>query len=139
MIKTFVCPICGKSYTDAADMANCLIKCDKAMKSAEAESEVARIKAEKAIMEKYEWLKKDIEAYNKTYTNDSFNIRISHTGKQTLRTVHGWDSPKEDREKVINDATETLKTATETLKKKLDNMKNSETLDDILSLIFGEE
>lgn len=65
-MKTYTCPICGKKYTSATAMANCVAECaknedyKKALTAADAELIAAKEQLEKAI-EEYNSVSKDYE------------------------------------------------------------------------------
>lgn len=65
-MKTYTCPICGKKYTSATAMANCVAECaknedyKKALMAADAELIAAKEQLEKAI-EEYNSVSKDYE------------------------------------------------------------------------------
>ena len=74
-MKTYTCPICGKKYTSATAMANCVAECaknedyKKALAAADAELIAAKEQLEKAI-EEYNSVSKDYEyslTLNKKY------------------------------------------------------------------------
>ena len=71
-MKTYTCPICGKNYTSAIAMANCVAECakneDKNRALEEAESELLLAK---------ENLEQAVENYNALSTEGEYTIIIS--------------------------------------------------------------
>lgn len=84
-MKTYTCPICGKNYTSAIAMANCVAECakreDKSKALEEAESEMLLAK---------ENLEQAIENYNALSTECEYGIVISKKlkgGEESEKTI----------------------------------------------------
>lgn len=80
-MENFVCPICGKSYKTAVEMANCVVEDDKKVK---AEQKTTLIeKKRKEVMSAYSMLKEAVAAFN-TVAEDGehYTSTLEHRGKK---------------------------------------------------------
>ena len=75
-IGAYQCPFCGSHYADAVSMANCVLKCNKAM-------EDNRIKAiEKKIQKLYKELLAEIDKYVEAGGEDLYKASLTCTKEE---------------------------------------------------------
>ena len=72
-VMKYKCPICGKIYDKAADLADCVVKCENELNRADKEKE----QAIQVITAKYDELRQLVTDFNKNYPNTSVTIKMT--------------------------------------------------------------
>lgn len=74
-VMKYKCPICGKIYDKAADLADCVVKCENELNRADKEKE--KEQAIQVITAKYDELRQLVTDFNKNYPNTSVTIKMT--------------------------------------------------------------